>query len=142
MSADAAIMLPLLIVSSLTISQNNAFQLWPFAARSQKHNRGGGTFSSPQQPHLRRKRRQKFIEIPTDYETPQYPVEDWVEFEIRFLDMIGSLSMSMSSMSMVSGSEDEVCTTMRRRDLLIVKASIFASFIVINTFLIILFLFS
>ena len=41
-AVDAAIMLPFLIVASFTISQNNAFQSWPFAARSQ--NVGGGTF--------------------------------------------------------------------------------------------------
>lgn len=111
-AADAAIMLPFVIVVSLQISQNHAFEMWPFVARSSPN---VGTFPTQKQPHLRRRRRQEFIEIPTDYnETPQYPVEDWLEYEVRFLDMMGSLSMSMSSMSMVSGSEEKVCTTMSR----------------------------
>lgn len=107
-AVDAAIMLPFLIVASFTISQNNAFQSWPFGARSQNV---GGTFPTQQQPHLRRRRKRELIEIPTDHKSPRYPVQDWLEFELRFLDMVNSLSMSMS---MVSGSEQEVCPVISR----------------------------
>lgn len=107
MSTTAStIMLSLVIAASCTVSQSDAFQLFSFGA-ARSHDDGGVTLSSPQQQHLRRRRRREFIEIPIEEQQSQYSAGEWLEQEIRFLEMMNSLSMSIMS------GGDEVCDCCR-----------------------------